>query len=275
MEQFNFLTIVADSCRWDSFQASRANNIREHFDVVSAGAMATFTYPAHMAMFQGFFPTTNGARPVYNRFKKSVYRWFYKSMRSCLYELNGSGSIPLVLRDSGHRTVAVGGVGWFNKRTPMKLGFEEFVYRPNGVKAVDTFIACVDSEPYYGVLNFGTTHRPYRVPGMPRDLAKVKNPRSGNYYKSIFRHELVDKQAVCMAYTDVLLVKIFDWIKSSKLRTIVCFCADHGDCMGEDNCYGHGFYHSSIMTVPLAWTIFMPGGEYYPITENNLKVCGF
>lgn len=260
-------------------------NIDNYFDIVSAGAMGTFTYPAHMAMFQGFFPTIGGklsgsqgfvvSRPIYNRFSQSVYKWFYRSDRYCLTELTGSGSIPLVLRDKKYRTVAIGGVGWFNKRTPMRLGFEEFIYETNGEKAINEFINQITREPYYGLLNFGTTHRPYRVPEMPRKLKRVRSPRSGNDYNSQYSYKLRDKQVACMTYTDKILVKLFEWLKSTKLRTVVCFCSDHGDCMGEDGCYGHGFMHPNIMTVPLGWTVFMPSGESYPITRDNLDKCGF
>lgn len=274
-DPFNFLIVVADSCRWDSFQLAVTQNIDQHFDVIEAGAMATFTYPAHLAMFQGFFPTAAGDRPIYNRFDKSVYRWFYKSRRPCLAELRGTGSIPKVLRDQGHRTVAVGGVGWFNKRTPMRLGFEDFIYEPDTEPAVNKFLTYLNKEPFYGLLNFGATHRPYTVPGMCAELRRVRSPRSGNNYRSSFNPKLREKQIECMTYVDESLVKFFDRIKSLKLRTVACFCSDHGDCLGEDNCYGHGFSHPNVMAVPLGWTLFMPGGDSYPVTIENLKRCGF
>ena len=274
-DPFNFLTIVVDSCRWDTFQIAATKNIDAYFEVVRAGAMGTFTYPAHMAMFQGFFPTESGQRPIYNRFEKSVYRWFYKSRRPCLSEIHGNGSIPKVLRDKGYRTIAVGGVGWFNKRTPMRLGFEKFIHEPDASIATSMFLEHLGKEPFYGLLNFGATHRPYIVPGMPPELKRIRSPKSGNNYRSEFNKRLLEKQIFCLRHTDGLLGKLFEWLGSNKLRTVVCFCADHGDCMGEDNCYGHGFSHPNIMTVPLGWTVFMPRDKSYPVTRENLKICGF
>jgi len=276
MSDFNFLVLVADSCRWDTFLKAGTPNIDKYFDVERAGAMATFTYPAHTAMFQGFFPTTSNDRPVYNRFKKSVYRWFYSMRRPCLAELEGAGSIPLVLRHQGHRTVAVGGVGWFNRKTPMKLGFDCFEYLTNPKRATDKFLAETDKEPFYGLLNYGITHRPYTFPGMPRVMKKIPSPRSGNAYASTDAEpQLLEKQAACMSHIDECLETVFEWVRTLKLRTVVCFCADHGDCMGEDGCYGHGFCHQNVMTVPLAWTIFMPDGSHHPITKESLQACGF
>lgn len=276
MSDFNFLVLVADSCRWDTFLKASTPNIDEHFDVECAGAMATFTYPAHMAMFQGFFPTTATSRPVYNRFEKSVYRWFYSMRRPCLSELDGTGSIPLVLRGLDYRTVAVGGVGWFNKKTPMRLGFDVFRYEPKTTVAVPEFTGHLDKEPFYGLLNFGATHRPYRFPGIGNSLARVRSPRSGNTYKTTkVDSKLISKQAACLTHIDQNLASVFDFLSTLKMRTVVCFCADHGDCMGEDHCYGHGFSHPSVLTVPLAWTIFMPDGSHHPITNESLSACGF
>ena len=276
-DPFNFLAIVVDSCRWDTFNIAATKNIDTHFDVVCAGAMSTFTYPAHMAMFQGFFPdSVSGRRPIYNRFAMAVYHWHYRSKgRPCLSVIQGGQSIPRAMHNKGHRTVAVGGVSWFSKHTPMRLGFEHFKKEPDAEVATDTFLKFLDKEPFYGLLNFGATHRPYNVPGLSPELKKVKSPGSNNLCNSTFNPRLRDKQAACLTHVDGVLDKLFDRLQSNKLRTVACFCADHGDCMGEDNCYGHGFYHPSVMFVPLGWTVFMPGGKSYPITEENLKLCGF
>lgn len=274
MKQFNSLIIVADSCRYDSYVAAVTPNLDQRFEVVKAGATATFTYPAHMAFFQGFFPTTYGDRPIYNRFIMSVYRWFYKSHRTCISEISGSGSIPLVLRQHGHRTVAVGGVGWFNKQTPMRVGFEVFTHEPDTKAAVSLFLQALGSpskEPFYGLLNLGVTHRPYICPLTDND---ERSPRSGNTYPVGFNEVLWRRQVICMGYADSCLEPLFRWLSHCTLPTVACFCSDHGDCFGEDGCYGHAFYHPAIMDVPLGWTIFMPGGAHYPVSTENLQRCG-
>ena len=269
MKQFNSLIIVADSCRYDTFIAAKALNIRKHFEVVSAGAMGTFTYPAHMSMFQGFFPSAKDGGLIYDRFTMSIYRWFYRSKRSSIAEVSGNGSIPLVLRQQGHRTVAVGGVGWFNKRTPMSLGFDHFIYKPDAVMATSSFLNHIDKEPFYGLLNYSTTHRPYKVPDSDGFLL---SPKSGTSHKPGFNKLLWEKQVACLDYIDNCLSRVFDWLKTLKLPTIVCFCADHGDCFGEDGCYGHGFYHPFVMEVPLGWSIFN-NGECRKISKSSLEWC--
>lgn len=272
---FNVLTIVLDSLRYDSFVKADTPAIDEHFEVEEASALATFTYPAHTAMFQGFFPTTNGKRPLYNRFQKSLFRWFYKTKRSCIVELKGIRSIPHTLKTQGVRTGCVGGVGWFNRASPLKNGFENFDYKPNVIEGTSIIMRYLNQEPFYGCFNIGTTHRPYNCPDIPDDLKDVSGPKSGNNYESEYDASLHERQIICASYVDKQLRTIFHWLKGLNKRTVVCFCADHGECFGEDGCYGHGFYHPNVMSVPLGWTIFMPGGTHYPVTEENLKTCGF
>jgi hypothetical protein len=276
--KFNVLTIVLDSLRYDSFESANTPAIDEHFDVVEAAALATFTYPAHAALFQGFYPTTNTERPFYNRFVKSVFRWFYKTKRPAIEHLDGIRSIPHTLSVRGVRTGCVGGVGWFNRASPLKNGFKSnFCYKSNVIDGTSIIMRYLDKQPFYGCFNIGTTHRPYKCPDIPEELKSVSGPKSGNDYdNSKYDEKLHQRQIICTEFVDKQLVTIFHWLKSTVDRpTFVCFCADHGECFGEDGCYGHGFYHPNVMKVPLAWSIFMPGGEHYPVTKESLKECGF
>lgn len=269
---FNVLNIVVDSLRYDSFEMAKTPQVDKYFEVVKAGALATFTYPAHCAMFQGFYPTAPIDRPFYNRFSKSLFRWFYKTKRDCVVELHGQRSIPYVLGSKGVRTGCVGGVGWFNRSSPLKNGYKDFKYIPDVTKAIGTIMRYLDEEPFYGTLNIGTTHRPYNCPDMPDDLKSVKGPKSGNSYSGHeYDADLHQRQVHCMEFVDKQLATIFHWLRNNvKQPTFVCFCADHGECFGEDGAYGHGFYHPNVMNVPLGWTLFA-NGEAYPINKDVFK----
>lgn len=274
---FNFLTIVLDSLPYNSFSRARMPNVNDNFEVVEASALATFTFPAHCAIFQGFFPTTNTSRPLYNRFEKSVFRWFYKTKRDCVLELKGTRSIPHTLRTNKVTTGCVGGVGWFNRASPLKNGFQNFSYKANVIDGVATIMRFLNKEPFYGCFNVGTTHRPYNCPDIPDSLKNVNGPKSGNNYDNIYNGKLQERQIICADYVDKQLLTLFIWLKKSLQKpTIVCFCADHGECFGEDGCYGHGFYHPNVMSVPLAWSIFDPSdGSSYPVTEDVLNKYNF
>lgn len=273
---FNVLTIVLDSLRFDSYRQAKMPAVNEHFDVVEAGAQATFTFPAHAAMFQGFYPSATNDRPLYNRFTKSVFRWFYKTKRPVVLELKGVRSIPHALSVQGVTTGCVGGVGWFNRASPLRNGFKNFSYKPNVVEGTATIMRFLDKEPFYGCFNIGTTHRPYDCPDNDGSLKNIAGPKSGVGYRKKYNHDLHMRQICCAGYVDKQLITIFHWLKTTvTLPTFVCFMADHGECFGEDGCFGHGFYHPNVMSVPLAWSIFMPGGKHYPVDRESLAACGF
>ena len=185
--------------------------------------------------------------------------------------VDGRGALPHALREQGWRTAAVGGVGWFKKKTPLRMGFEHFDHEPNAVKARDGLIKRLNREPFYGVLNFGTTHRPYNAPNV-RDKAHV--PKSGTGLNSVYNAGLHHRQVLCLEYLDGIMADVIDWLSTLKLPTVVCFCADHGDCFGEDGCYGHAFYHPKVMEIPLAWSIAAPGGGMRAVDYDVLKEFG-
>ena len=141
--------------------------------------------------------------------------------------------------------------------SPLCDGFDEFVHEPNAARAIASFIEDIQCEPFFGLINFGVTHRPYICPGMSSPDAEYPSPRSGNLYDSRERDKILhSKQILCLEHIDTCLLQLFSWLLSRKKKTIVCFCADHGDCLGEDGCYGHGFCHPSVMRVPIGWTVF-------------------
>lgn len=263
----NFLTIVADSCRYDTYRMANTPTLDKYFDVVEGEAQATFTFPAHAAMMQGFYPSTKDNRPLYNRFVRTPFQWHYATLRDSLITVPKNGrTIPESLSKLGWRTVCIGGVGWFRKPSQLECGFDHFAYVSNANRAISEFVTKVDREPFYGVLNFGVTHRPYLCPDMPTRLKARQSPRSGVGHGSAYDYLLHSRQAYCMGWLDRQLDVLLSWIADLKLTTIVCFCADHGECFGEDGCFGHAFYHKHVMSVPLAWSAFDKGNGQ-PVDE--------
>jgi hypothetical protein len=271
-ELINFLTIVVDSCRYDTYRMANTTNLDKVFDVVEGSSQATFTLPAHAAMLQGFYPSTKDDRLLYNRMTVAPFQWHYINRRKCLMDVPKTGhTIPEALSGVGYRTVCVGGVGWFKELSPLRCGFQHFGYRSNANKAIEEFTAEANSEPFYGLLNFGATHRPYNCPDMPGRLKDKTGPRLSSVgCDSKYDYLLHSKQAYCMGWLDKQIASLLEWLSKLSLTTVVCFCADHGDCFGEDGCYGHAFYHKNVMSVPLAWSMFKDGvGQ--PIDEDLFR----
>lgn len=252
----NFLIVVADSCRYDTFAEAVTPNL-DQLHVVEAQALATFTYPAHMAMFQGFFPHAPGQGRFYDRFNSTLFRWFYQRRRESLIELSDDKTIIDSLRRKNYDTLAVGGVGWFRKFSPMSNGFRLFKYIPDAKRAVSCLKESV-SEPFFSLLNFGETHRPYNCETTPLDLRHITGKPSGtNYITTDPDPVLRRKQILTIEYLDTVFAEITAFLSTLRSPTIICFCGDHGDCFGEDGCFGHGFYHPNVMRVPLGWAVFV------------------
>ena len=70
----NFLFVTLDSCRWDSYQRAAMPFLNGICPARRAYAQATFTYAAHMAMFQGVLPHTWERLPFYNRYERQLIR---------------------------------------------------------------------------------------------------------------------------------------------------------------------------------------------------------
>ena len=43
-----------------------------------------------------------------------------------------------------------------------------------------------------------------------------------------------------------------DFFGETGREVTVVMCGDHGDCLGENGLWGHGFYHPKVMEVPMA-----------------------
>jgi hypothetical protein len=161
----------------------------------------------------------------------------------------GVDNIIAGFRGLGYRSLCVGGVGFFNKKTP--LGhvlpdfFDDSVWSPAlGVTAPDSTAAQVrtarawleEVAPDARVLvfiNVSATHPPHAhyLPGAAADCAL--------------------SQQAALAYVDSCLPPLFDALG----RRGPCFClflADHGEAHGEDGRWGHRIAHPSVTTVPYA-----------------------
>jgi arylsulfatase A-like enzyme len=63
---------------------------------------------------------------------------------------------------------------------------------------------------------------------------------------------------------------LLDTVDSVGRPTLVVICGDHGECFGEDEHWGHGFYHPKVMEVPMI-IHFMNGLSegIHPAGENS------
>ena len=150
---------------------------------------------------------------------------------------------------SGYHTLCIGGVGFFNKLTPLScvlpnLFAESHWNEEMGVNgahstqnqvalAVDVLQNLPRGRRVFLFLNISATHQPNCLwtPGAGRDSAAT--------------------MADALAYVDSQLPPLFDALQR-RAPALCVLCGDHGTAYGEDGYQGHRLAHPVVWTVPYA-----------------------
>ena len=215
-------------------------------------APGSFTYAAHHAFFAGFLPTPvadpRAPRPFALRFPGSETT----AATTCVFD---APDLVAGLAGRGYHTACIGGVGFFNKLTP--LGgvlpglFAESHWSPalgvtdpdSTANQVDLAAAIVDRVPadrrLFLFLNVAAVHQPNRgyLPGAAED-----SPAS---------------HAAALAYVDGHLGRLFGLFRR-RGPTFTIVCSDHGTAYGEGGYHGHRLAHPVVWTVPYAEFLLPP-----------------
>jgi arylsulfatase A-like enzyme len=215
---------------------------------------ASFTYAAHQAFFAGFLPTpaTPGthARLFAARFPGS------ESTMDGTWVFDGPDLVT-GLAAAGYHTACVGGVGFFNKLSPLGSVlpdlFAESHWAPGlGVTNPDSFTAQLDrvavvvkdappERPLFLFLNVSALHQPNRhyVPGAAEDT--------------------IDTHAAALEYVDRHVDRLFALAIQRGRPCFVIVCSDHGTAYGDGGHSGHRVAHPTVWTVPYADFVLHPG----------------
>lgn len=207
---------------------------------------ASFTYAAHHAFFAGFLPTPadnpRHARLFAARFGGSQT----SSEATCVFD---HPTIVEGLAARGYHTACIGGVGFFNKQTPLGSVlpglFAESHWSPAlGVTDRDSTRHQVE----LAVDILSRTPREKRL-FMFMNISAIHQP---NYF--YLRGATADTRAshgAALAYVDAQLERLF---KAAAMRapTLCIICSDHGTAYGEDGLSGHRLAHPTVWEVPYA-----------------------
>jgi membrane-anchored protein YejM (alkaline phosphatase superfamily) len=258
----NFLLVTLDSCRWDTYKQAEMPALNHICQARCAYAQATFTYAAHMAMFQGVFPHVREPLPFYNRYARQLIRIANRAtmVPSFVTFLGGTENIVAGFRQQGYYTLGLGAMEWF-RHPHLTESFEEFhMTGIHAQKQVDILLERTKpGRPFFALLNFGETHDPYQfsVEGIPHSM--TSRARRQGFPTGHFDEEGWKSQIRSCEYLDKQLAAVFSHLRGIERPTILIVCGDHGECFGEDGLFGHGFYHPKVMEVPLA--IFDVNGQ--------------
>ncbi|HZY68572.1 MAG TPA: hypothetical protein VFE52_08290 [Devosia sp.] len=251
----NVLFITLDSCRFDTFAAADAPNIKALGPTHKAQAPSYFTYGSHSAMFVGFTPGIPGAaQPLLDPKFGKLFKLTNAGHAGKGTEGFALGGRDIIqgFQELGYTTIGSGAMGWFDPATAtghhLSDSFEHFLY--DGPFYLRRQLEWIDARlaeataPTFTFLNVGETHVPYWHEGAP--WSADDNPCVP--FQAVDRSaDCRLRQRACLEWADRLLKPLLDRHRDG---TIIV-CGDHGDCWGEDGLWEHGVAHPMTLTVPL------------------------
>jgi hypothetical protein len=251
--QCDLLLITLDTLRYDVAQTALRDGMTPNLAqwLPPEGwqrrhSPGNFTYSAHQAFFAGFLPTP--AQPGLHRrlFALRFPGAETIAPETCVFD---APNIVAGLAERQYHTVCVGGVGFFNKRSPLgnvlpDLFAESYWNEDLGVTSphsTENQVATALSElarlpadrRMFLFLNVSAIHQPNCIflPGATEDSPAT--------------------QAAALAYVDRHLPPLIDAL--CRRTALLCvICSDHGTAYGEDGYRGHRLSHPVVWDVPYA-----------------------
>ncbi len=248
-----FMTL--DSLRYDVAQQAWAEGLTPNLSKFlpengweRCHTPGNFTYPAHQAFFSGFLPTpaSPGKHP-------RLFASRFPGATTTVDEtfVCEQPNIAEGLAAQGYHTVCIGGVGFFNKTTPLSSTFTDMFIESHWQESFG--VTAPDSAQTQ--INFATEHVKQLVNHQKLFLfINISAIHQPNYFyldnaDHRTRKDSVKSQQAALRYVDSQLPTLFNAIRDSgPLFSIVC--SDHGEAYGEDGFHGHRLNHEVVLTVP-------------------------
>ncbi|GAA5193927.1 STM4013/SEN3800 family hydrolase [Rugosimonospora acidiphila] len=250
----DLLFVTLDTLRYDVAAELVDSGRTPHLAAVLPGGRwerrhtpASFTYAAHHAFFAGFLPTPVEGGPHERLFAARFPGSETTGGDTWVFD---EPDLPTALAGAGYHTLCLGGVGFFNRRSPLGAVlpglFAEAHWEPSfGVTAHGCLDAQLDrlaevlarlpeGRPLFTFLNVAAIHQPNRhyLPGAAEDG--------------------VDSHAEALRYVDARLPRLFGLVAGRGRPVFTIVCSDHGTAYGEDGQHGHRLGHEVVWTVPYA-----------------------
>lgn len=279
-EVSRLVIITLDSCRLDTAVLCRPRFLSSIADLQPARAQATFTLPAHVALFHGFPPITEDGAPRRNRSGvlsrlPTPGRWVEGSS-TVMHAAQGE-SLIASLTTSGFKTVGAGGMRWFEPLT-LRQHFSEFhFWHPRHNPDDDGLPAWADddyalhhwralservssADRWLLFVNAAETHAPYMCTDSllerQRQLASHRNRKRAlpeDASTQMLMKDLHMAQVEALRRADERIRHLFLALPPPFHFLVT---ADHGEAFGEESSWGHVYGGAMVMHVPL-WE-----GEY-------------
>lgn len=269
----NYILIVFDSCRYDSFMRARTRAMNKLGAIEQRWSYASWTAPSHYNLLSGLLPHSSPKHVFASEYYKNDFLKFnerlggkgieFKSLVPHLY-------FPTFLKESlGYRTHAMVSLPVLNPKTILNCGFDSYklMDQHNDMRAMVKELRFVEAQPSFYLLNVGETHYPYALPGEPRELWPEINgvhgvfkhldswfvggkidPGRDKFFDQAKLRLLHERQVQAVSYLDGVIEELFNTVPPNTYITIT---ADHGELFGEDGYFGHGpIQHNKVFSVP-------------------------
>jgi hypothetical protein len=269
----NYVLVVFDSCRYDSFVRARPRVMRQLGKVQKRWSYASWTAPSHFNLLMGLMPHSSPKHVFASEYYKKEFLHFnerlgctnleFKSLVPSLY-------LPHFLKNTlGYATHARVSMPVLNPKTPVNFGFDSFrlMDKHNDMRAMVREMHFTEERPSFWLLNVGETHYPYALPDEPQDqwprihgvhgvfkhlddrITGGRLPkREPKFFQQSKLDDLRQRQVRAVKYLDNVVEELFDTVPDNTYITIT---SDHGELFGEDGYFGHGpIQHEKVFEVP-------------------------
>ena len=249
----DILFVTLDALRYDVAERLRAAGRTPNLAAVLPNggwekrhSPGNFTFAAHAAFFAGFLPTP--ARPGSH---PRLFALQFPGSETTTEQTAVFDAPDIVtgLRSVGYRTICIGGVGFFNKQTPLGRVFPDLfdeshwspalgVTDPRSTEhqvdlALGRVAECSPHQRVFLFVNVSAIHQPNRfhLPGAVEDS--------------------IESHAAALEYVDGHLGRLFAGLRQ-RGPWLAIVCSDHGTAYGESGYTGHRLSHAVVWDVPYA-----------------------
>ncbi len=271
----NFIIVILDSCRFDSFVAAAPKTILKLGPVEKRYSYAAWTAPSHYNLLTGLLPHTSPTNVYASEYYKEDFFNFNRRLGAQGIDFAAMVPglwMPEFLRNNlGYSSHARVSLPVLNPRTGVNRSFDSFqlMDKHNDMRSILPTMKFSSERPSFYLLNVGETHYPYakpdedssmwpRISGVNGVFKKlndeVGDPSNPNFKESFQffdqgkMDQLRERQIDTVRYLDGVFAELYDMVPKD---TYIIVTADHGELFGELGYFGHGpIMHEKCFEVP-------------------------
>ena len=273
----NFIIIILDSCRWDSFMAAEPKIITKLGKPEKRFTYASWTAPSHYNLLTGLLPHSTPSHVYASDYYKEDFFNYNERLGAKGIEFGKMVPalwFPGLLRNTlGYKTHARVSLPVLNPKTGINRDFDSFQLMDshNDMAAMLPTMEFTDERPSFYLMNVGETHYPYatpdekendwpRISGVNGVFKKLDSQidKQGNlinekdapqFFDQDKLDQLRERQVDTVRYLDQnVFEQLYDTVPKN---TTIIVTADHGELFGEEGYFGHGpIMHDKCFEVP-------------------------